>query len=277
MPTRHSPIRALAIGMSRMLWRHRAERWEQEGSTQLGKVVEAVLAECGAARTAVAVDLGCGSGQVTFPLAQRCSHILAIDIGEQAIAILSDRAEREAVTNIQAIAHPIETLELDPESADLIVSNYALHHLHDADKRYVIERSFGWLRPGGRLVIGDMMFGRGTDATDREIIWKKVRDLARRGPGGWWRIVKNSYRFSFRFQEKPLVPAAWESIVHAAGFENVRTTRVVAEACVISATKGTAPARARAKRIGATTRSRSPVVRVAALALGAAGAVRARL
>jgi ubiquinone/menaquinone biosynthesis C-methylase UbiE len=237
IPTKRSPVRALAISMSRMLWRDRAESWDQEGSTQLSKVVEAVLAACGETSNAVAIDVGCGSGQVTLPLAGRCSHILAVDIDTEAIEILAARAKRDGITNIEVLAHPAETLELDPESVDLVVSNYALHHLRDTDKRELIARSFGWLRPGGRLVIGDMMFGRGSDPRDRKIIWQKIRDLARMGPGGWWRIVKNAYRFVFRFQEKPLMPDAWESIVREAGFTDLRTTRVVAEACVISATK----------------------------------------
>jgi ubiquinone/menaquinone biosynthesis C-methylase UbiE len=237
IPTKRSPIRALAISMSRMLWRDRAESWDQEGSTQLSKVVEAVLAACGDTSEAVAIDLGCGSGQVTLPLAGSCSHILAVDIDTQAIEILAARAKRDGITNIEVLAHPAETLELDPESVDLVVSNYAMHHLRDADKRELISRSFGWLRPGGRLVIGDMMFGRGSDPHDRKIIWQKIRNLARMGPGGWWRIVKNAYRFMFRFQEKPLMAEAWESIVRDAGFAEVRTARVVAEACVISATK----------------------------------------
>ena len=240
-PAKRSPVGAFATTMSRLLWRRRAESWDREGSTQLSKVVDAVLAECGETSGAVAVDLGCGSGQVTVPLARRCSHILAVDIDPHAIEILTARTEREGITNIQALANPVETLELGPESVDLVVSNYALHHLRDADKRQLISRSFGWLRPGGRLVIGDMMFGRGSDPADRQIIWDKVRELAGRGPGGWWRIVKNAGRFMFRFQEKPLMPAAWESIVREAGFVNVKTSRVVAEACVISATKPSGP------------------------------------
>jgi ubiquinone/menaquinone biosynthesis C-methylase UbiE len=203
----------------------------------LTRVVRALLAKCGETSDTVAVDLGCGSGQVTVPLARSCRHVVAIDIDTHAIELLSARATREAVTNIQAVVHPAETLDLGSESVDLVVSNYALHHLRDADKRMLIERSFRWLRPGGRLVIGDMMFGRGADPADREIIWEKVRELIRRGPGGWWRIVKNGSRFLLRLQEKPLRPGAWESIIREAGFTNVRTSRVVAEACVISATK----------------------------------------
>jgi SAM-dependent methyltransferase len=118
-----------------------------------------------------------------------------------------------------------------------VVSNYALHHLRDVDKEELLAKIFRWLRPGGRLVIGDMMFGRGADAEDRAIIASKARGLARLGPGGWWRVVKNAWRFVFRLWEKPLPVAAWESIVSHAGFEEVHSARVIAEACVLSADK----------------------------------------
>jgi ubiquinone/menaquinone biosynthesis C-methylase UbiE len=225
--------------MSRLLWRRRAETWDREGSAGLAPVVDAVVADARSAEGEVAVDLGCGSGQVTFPLARTCSHVLAVDIDTNAIEMLVDRARREGVENIQAVAQPMETLDLEAESVDLVVSNYALHHMRDADKRLLIERTVEWLRPGGRLVVGDMMFGRGTHRSDREIIRQKVRTLGERGLGGWWRILKNGWRFLLRFQEKPLRPDAWEAIVRESGFSNVRTARVVGEACVISARKPT--------------------------------------
>lgn len=237
VPNRVSSASAFAIGMSRLLWQHRAERWDHEGSARLDSVVEAVLERSGDRDGAVAVDLGCGSGQVTFPLAQQCSHVLAVDINAGAIGMLAARSRVDGVDNVQMVVQPVETLGLESGSVDLVVSNYALHHLRDADKRRVIQRAFSWLRPGGRLVIGDMMFGRGANPVDREIIRAKVRALARRGPGGWWRIVQNSCRFLLRFQEKPLRSDAWEEIVREAGFENVSACRVVAEAYVVSAMK----------------------------------------
>jgi ubiquinone/menaquinone biosynthesis C-methylase UbiE len=225
------------LGISRELWRDRAEIWAQEGSSALSKVADAVIAESGELMGQVAVDLGCGSGQLTFQLACLCTQVLAVDIDAGAIDLLRTRAGREGLTNIEAIIHPLETLELPPASVDLIVSNYAMHHLRDADKRQLLERSFTWLRPGGRLVIGDMMFGRGMASDDREIIRQKVSILVGRGPAGWWRILKNAFRFLVRFQEKPLRPTVWQSMVLAAGFENVRAFHVAAEAHVVSTTK----------------------------------------
>ena len=98
------------------------------------------------------------------------------------------------------------------------------------------------------------MFGRGGDAQDREIIRSKLFALASRGPAGWWRILKNVWRFVLRVQEKPLTVAAWEGIAHEAGFADVRITRVVAEACVMSARKRRVSQAARTSN-GAVTRS----------------------
>jgi ubiquinone/menaquinone biosynthesis C-methylase UbiE len=231
----------LAIRMQRTLWRGRAQRWDEQGSVQLSKVVDAVVERCPVSADSVVLDLGCGSGQVTLPLATGAAHVLAVDVSAEAVTMLEERASREGVVNIQGLAQPIETLELQPESVDLVVSNYALHHLRDADKADALARAYRWLRPGCRLVLGDMMFGRGTDRRDREIIRSKVRALAARGPAGWWRIVKNVGRFGLRLQEKPLTADAWEAIAHGAGFEDVTISPVVAEACVLSAVKGVDP------------------------------------
>lgn len=115
-----------------------------------------------------------------------------------------------------------------------MVSNYALHHLLDRDKKVFVERAAGWLRPGGRLVIGDMMFGRGASAADRVVIRSKVKALAARGPGGWWRIAKNAVRFSLRLSERPLPAEAWTELLRNAGLVDVVTERVVAEAAIVS-------------------------------------------
>jgi ubiquinone/menaquinone biosynthesis C-methylase UbiE len=228
----------LAIRTARTLWSGRAQRWDEQGSVQLRTVVEAVLERCAVSAEAVVVDLGCGSGQVTLPVARNGARVLAVDVSAEAIRMLTERARREGISSIQGLAQPIETLDLEPESVDLVVSNYALHHLRDADKEDALRKTYRWLRPGGRLVVGDMMFGRGSDRRDREIISSKIRALAARGPAGWWRVLKNVGRFALRIQEKPLTAGAWETIAHGAGFTDVTISPVVAEACVMSASKG---------------------------------------
>ncbi|HLN06354.1 MAG TPA: class I SAM-dependent methyltransferase, partial [Acidimicrobiales bacterium] len=143
------------------------------------------------------------------------------------------------VSNVEGRAVPIERLGLPENSVDLVVSNYALHHLRDRDKQVAVDEAVKWLRPGGKLVIGDMMFGRGGDARDREIIGSKLALLVRKGPGGWWRIVKNAGRYVLRFQERPVSMAAWAAMFAKAGLTDVQGLPVVNEAAVVRGTKPT--------------------------------------
>jgi SAM-dependent methyltransferase len=200
-------------------------------------VVATVIAEARPSPDDHAVDLGCGSGQVTLALAGKTASVLAIDVSQKMIDLLLGNAHDAGATNVEGKAIPIEQLDFAPGSMDLVVSNYAFHHLRDADKPKVVQQIFTWLRPGGRFVLGDMMFGRGGDARDREIIASKLSLLVRKGPGGWWRIAKNGGRFLFRTQERPVSMAAWVAMFEGAGFSEVRAIPVVNEAAVVLGTR----------------------------------------
>ncbi len=230
---------ALAVARERLVWNRRADDWDEEGSAGLTEIVEAVVeASRAAAPTgAVAVDLGAGSGQITIPLADRCGRVLAVDVSTRLLEHLTNKAALRGVANIEALTHPIETLDLSPSSVDLVVSNYALHHLRDIDKKRLMRRCYTWLRPGGQLIVGDMMFGRGVSPADRAIIASKAGTLLGRGPGGWWRLLKNAVRFGLRLGERPLPPDRWKDLASNAGLEQVTVTQILSEAYLLTATK----------------------------------------
>ena len=231
------------IARQQRFWTRRAASWDHGAGNNPGlvKVVERVLVEADASPEAFAVDLGCGSGQVTLALARRCRTVLGVDVSEEMIALLLDNAAREGVSNVEGRAVPIERLGLPENSVDLVVSNYALHHLRDRDKQVAVNKAFKWLRPGGTIVIGDMMFGRGAGARDREIIGSKLSLLLRKGPGGWWRIIKNSGRYLIRFQERPVSMSVWAAMFNKAGLTDVEAIPVVNEAAVVRGTKPKSP------------------------------------
>jgi ubiquinone/menaquinone biosynthesis C-methylase UbiE len=229
----------LNLGRQRRFWGKRAQSWEHHAQHNPGlvHVVEEVIKEAEARPTDQAVDLGSGSGQLALRLAPSVTSVLAVDISPEMIALLQQRARENHVTNVRGLATPIEHLSIEPGSVDVIVSNYALHHLRDADKKTVVERAATWLRPGGRLVIGDMMFGIGTSAEDRRIISSKLALFAKKGPAGWWRIAKNAARYLFRLQERPISLERWTALFEGAGLTDVSGTRVVNEAAVVKGTR----------------------------------------
>jgi len=230
-----------AIRRQQRVWNVRGRTWHrhQADNPGLQSVVAAVVA---AATTAAPpglgtmVDLGCGSGQVTLELADRFTQTLAVDVSRTMLDELSERARHHsAAQRIETRLCPIEQLSQPVGTVDLVVTNYALHHLRDVDKDAVMANVQQWLRPGGVLVVGDMMIGRGTDAADRAIIASKVKQLARRGPGGWWRIAKNAVRYLLRVHERPLSSAAWIAMAKRHGFCDITVRPVVNEAAVLVA------------------------------------------
>lgn len=216
--------------LQRRVWDRRARRWDQHRG--LEKVIEAVLGAADARPGMAAVDLGCGTGQLTLGLARCASRVTAVDVSAEMVDRLRVKAAGAGLDNITYLVQPIQCLELPEASVDLVVSNYALHHLRDRDKEALVGSAARWLGPGGKLVVGDMMSGRGVSARDRAIIASKVVTLVRRGPPGWWRLVKNVARFSFRVQERPVTMETWRRYFEQSGLTEVSVGPVVAEAGV---------------------------------------------
>lgn len=200
----------------------------------LKKVTAAVVAAAHVQPGDRVVDLGSGSGQLTLALAESGASVLAVDASAAALSRLKMAARTSSGPEIDILVRPLESLALPPRSADLIVTSYAMHRLRQADKEMLVSACFQWLRPGGRLIVADMMFGRGGSRNDRAIIATKVRRLARRGIGGWWRIIKNGYKYLVRVQDHPASITVWTAMFARAGFQHITATSIINEAGLVA-------------------------------------------
>jgi len=186
----------------------------------------------------IALDVGSGTGLLTLPLARSVELVWALDISPAMTEYLSVRAISAGMDNIHAAVAPASSLPLVEASVDLVVSNYCLHHLDDAGKRRALAEAFRVLRPGGRLVFGDMMFSVGlVRPRDRQVIAGKVKALAAKGPGGLWRLAKNAGRLASGRWEHPASPEWWEQALLDAGFVDVSIQPLAHEGGIASAYK----------------------------------------
>jgi len=104
------------------------------------------------ARADAALDVGCGTGEFSRRLAERCGRVEAIDLSPEMIRVAAARS-----TGFPQVAYreaDITRLPLAPSSYDVIASLATLHHV-DADE--VVPRLVGALRPGGVLAILDLL------------------------------------------------------------------------------------------------------------------------
>ncbi|MHB1711644.1 MAG: class I SAM-dependent methyltransferase [Acidimicrobiales bacterium] len=230
---------AVSIRTQRRKWSGRTDTWDRHNDAGMVKVAAKAIEVCEIRPGMDGVDLGCGTGRLTLQLAERGVNIIGVDVSAAMIERMEAQAQAQeaGMGTVTGLAAPIERLSLGAGSVDLVITNYALHHLLDADKGKVVKAAYGWLRPGGQLVVADMMLGRGTTSRDREIIADKVRIMAQKGLPGYWRILKNAGRYLFRVHERPITPEAWARLLEDAGFADVRIETVVAEAAVVKGVK----------------------------------------
>ena len=101
------------------------------------------------------LDLGTGSGYLSFPIAKNnpCCDVIGLDIVNSALEANRTRAVTEGIKNLSFVSYDGIDFPFDANTFDLVVTRYALHHFPD------IEHSIGEvsrvLKSGGMLFISD--------------------------------------------------------------------------------------------------------------------------
>lgn len=74
------------------------------------------------------LDLGCGEGSITIPLAGKVKKITGVDSSPKMLELLNQRAKKEKITNIQTIQKPLENITYDEiGSHDIVLASRSIN------------------------------------------------------------------------------------------------------------------------------------------------------
>ena len=195
-----------------------------------------IMARARPTRSDAVVDVGAGTGLLALGLAPSVKDVRAVDISPAMTAHLRQRAAKLGLENVETITATAIDLPIPDQSATVVVSNYVYHHLGDGDKEQGLAEAYRVLRPGGRIVIGDMMFRAAlTDARSRRVIGAKVKAFLRKGLPGLIRLLKNALRYVTGNWEEPADPEWWRKALVRAGFDEIEVQPLDHEGGIVSA------------------------------------------
>ena len=129
-----------------------------------------------------ALDLCCGTGDITFALAQRGATAIGLDFSPQMLEVAEDRSRKQkagnrteipqsAIRNPQFVQGDAQQLPFAENSFDIVTIGYGLRNLTSWERG--VEEMFRVARPGARLIVLD--FGKPPNALWRAVYFTHLR------------------------------------------------------------------------------------------------------
>jgi ArsR family transcriptional regulator len=103
----------------------------------------------------IVADLGAGEGTLAQLLAQRAEKVIAVDLSPKMVEFGQALAVQNGLTNLEYRIGDIEAPPIDEQSLDLAILSQALHHAEHP--QLAIDSAFRILKPGGRLIVLDLL------------------------------------------------------------------------------------------------------------------------
>jgi arsenite methyltransferase len=125
------------------------------------------------------LDLGSGAGFDAFLAAQRVGkkgRVIGVDMTEAMIEKAKKNARNGGYTNVEFRLGEIEDLPVEDSAVDVIISNCVINL--SPDKASVFKEAFRVLKPGGRLMVSDLVLVKDLPRAIKESVAAYVGCLA---------------------------------------------------------------------------------------------------
>src|SRR6266478_8153344 len=128
----------------------------------------AALTMLGVQRGWRVADIGCGNGMLACEAAMMGAEVDAIDISPAMLALAKIQASNRKIA-IRTQSAGLLSFAYQPDTYDLMVSEFTLHHLPDFWKAVALSRIHDALKPGANFYLRDIVFVSTPDGVERDV------------------------------------------------------------------------------------------------------------
>jgi ubiquinone/menaquinone biosynthesis C-methylase UbiE len=128
----------------------------------------------GSAAAEAILDVACGPGIVTAALARRARKVVAFDLTPEMLKKAKQRCARAGLTNVEFTLGSAADLPFADAAFDGVATRLAVHHF--SEPGLVFKETFRVLRPGGRLVVADVVSSEDADEAALQNAIEVLRD-----------------------------------------------------------------------------------------------------
>jgi SAM-dependent methyltransferase len=168
--------------------------------------------------TGTVVDLGAGTGTFALAAAELFERVVAVDVSPAMLAAVEARASDRGLRNVECVRAGFLGYRHAGPPADAVYTRNALHHLPDFWKAVALARVAEILRPGGVLLLRDLVFS--FELHEAETVLAAWLDGAASSPeDGWTRaeyeVHLRDEHSTFSWLLEPMLARAGFDIEHA--------------------------------------------------------------
>lgn len=174
------------------------------------------------------LDLGSGAGFDAFLAAQRVGkegRVIGVDMTAEMVEKAKENAKKARYSNVEFRLGEIESLPVEDNSIDVIISNCVINL--SPDKKSVFKEAFRVLKLGGRLMVSDLVLVKDLPRAIKESVEAYVGCLA-------GAIFKNEYLDCIKEAGFENIKIVGETFFPVEAMANDATAKVVKNSPVIS-------------------------------------------
>jgi demethylmenaquinone methyltransferase / 2-methoxy-6-polyprenyl-1,4-benzoquinol methylase len=179
-----------------------------------------------------ALDLCCGTGDISFALAQRGAETTGLDFSAQMLEVAAQRHQSNSklkTQNLKFIQGDAQQLPFPENSFDIVTVGYGLRNLTSWDRG--LDEMFRVAKPGARLIVLD--FGKPANALWRAIYFTHLKMSV---PLMGWLFCGDASAYAYILESLKHYPAqlAVAEKMRALKLQNVRVINLLGGAMAIN-------------------------------------------